>query len=102
LVTLPEPLEGDAPLDEPLDDEPRDTDPDRVEDFEPEDIFVPEDDEDEVPFREVYPSPENCLKIRPMDESRQGLSPFLVYRLPEILMDEGYPAMPRANAALSP
>ena len=34
-MTLPEPLEGDAPLDEPFDDEPRDTDPDRVEDFEP-------------------------------------------------------------------
>jgi hypothetical protein len=53
-VTLPEwePREGDDPLDEPLDDEPRDTDPDLVEDFEPEDAFVPED-VDEEPFREV-------------------------------------------------
>ena len=49
--TLPEwePREGD----EPLDEEPRETDPDRVEDFEPEDTFVPDDDEDVEPFREV-------------------------------------------------
>jgi hypothetical protein len=55
LGTLPEwePREGDEPLDEPFDEEPREADPDRVEDFEPEDTFVPEDDEDVEPFRDV-------------------------------------------------
>jgi hypothetical protein len=37
-----------------------------------------------------------------MEDSRQGLSPSLEYRLPPILMDEGYPTMPRDKTIVPP
>ena len=67
--TLPEeePREGDEPLESRRRTAGDGSGP-RDEDFEPEDTFVPEDDEDGALPGACSLLPENCLKIRPMED----------------------------------